>query len=335
MVKKALTLCLFALLFCAKSAKAYIGVQNIYPQPDWMTATRYKSGAPTQTFRVDFYGNIMPGENNTNDIGIGTVAYKTGYFNSLSVASGVVNVHEHFLNIPSTDSVGWLVPPTSNPWGLIVTTSGVNLYTSSFTVAGVYISTNLWISNTNYITTDIMQASGPPRNVVIFSTFNGVNMGTTTLTGSATFYGIDALGKSNSENIAFSTTSGFQQIYMGTVAPSYIGIGSICWVSISSISIIISSSTPGLSASTASVMIGMGWKLGLSNVVTAPGDVYKVLEGTTSTSLSTSNYNTPLGIAVDNSFAAGTGQGNNVQFANPYTSSRSYDVWYKARKSTP
>lgn len=61
-------------------------------------------GVPTRSVTIDYYGNILPGRNNSDNVGSSTEAFKTGYFGELFASSGIVNVHELFLDLPASDS---------------------------------------------------------------------------------------------------------------------------------------------------------------------------------------------------------------------------------------
>lgn len=135
-----------------------------------------------------------------------------------------------------------------------------------------------------------------PRNVVADVDF-ATSESTSTYVGSIVITGVDALGESAEETLTLSTNS---------------VTGNVAWSKITQV--VITATTIQTTDSNVNLELGTSDKLGLSNDITASGDIYKIVEdsadvqsgGTTNT-----NYNTYLPSTVP----AGT----------------NYELWYKAK----
>jgi len=229
---------LFAIMLLPHLAYT-IGPSN-RQKPDGWGLTRVEAGIATHTIRVDFDGNILPGRNDFSDIGESTHQYRNAYVGSLSVSSGIQNVHEYFSDVPAASSNA-----VTSGNGLTIT------------------STTLVDSGTTYITRDLTQMV-VPRNLVVRASFTTPSGTTTTLRGMATFYGINNLGINATEPIVFSTADTF---------------GSVAWASISSVTIEITSVTAGtFDPANVLVVFGSSDAIGLANVVESTGDIYKLVE---------------------------------------------------------
>ena len=156
-------------------------------------------GVPTRSVTIDYYGNILPGRNNSDNVGSSTEAFKTGYFGELFASSGIVNVHELFLDLPASDS-------------------------DSYKANGAIITTTTLIGGgTTFRLVDLTQ-SDACMNAVFRASFT-VGGSTSTLSAGATVYGTNCEGSVTEELIPF-----------GTLISS--GAGTVAWALISSVSII-------------------------------------------------------------------------------------------------
>lgn len=132
------------------------------------------------------------------------------------------------------------------------------------------------------------QTATVPRNITIYSSCT-IGAATTTLTGYATFYGIDNLGNFVSEMIKFTTGPVLQSTgvivapFLGsTTTPQNFGQGRVAFAVVSSITVQITSMTESFGQTQVSpvkFMIGWGNRLGLSNNITEVSDIYKIVEG--------------------------------------------------------
>ena len=146
----------------------------------------YTSGVSTDALCVDAQGTITPLRNLTNNIGSSRVRYRTAFLGDLDVASGTVNIVENFTNLTGENLTGML---------------------------NVAIATGILIrGGSTFIGVDLVQTTGAPRNLTLYFSSDSVSSGvgvfsTTTLVGSATFYGYDNKGNYTTEVILFSTAS--------------------------------------------------------------------------------------------------------------------------------
>lgn len=193
---------------------------------------------------------------------------------------------------------------------------------NTFRAAGFTISTtNLIVQASTYYTVNITTMPYG-RNIIVFSSYTNpglADIGTTTLVGYATFYGVNMLGQVASEQIMFST---FMPAQAPATSSSSIGVGNIAWSHISSFTVQITTITRVFTLTTKSVVlwIGQGSKFGLSNKYNDPADIYAVSE---------EDLNVPMTAARANPTY------NTVVFTNEPDSSKTYTVNYKAKASPP
>lgn len=215
-----------------------VAVENSPSQPDYFTAQNRSVGVSTTIFRIDYLGNLVPGINNTMDIGESSHAYRTAYLSTLNVSSGIVNLQQFFLDLPSADSDSY----RTGTGGIRVTT------------------TNLVVGITSTTTNFTQPVYG--RNIIIFSSFT-TGTDTTTVTGNAIVIGTDTTGKINRETISFSTTETS-------------GVGNIAWTYVSSITF--SATAISSATGDAFLFVGTGNRIGLNNNISAATDIYKLIE---------------------------------------------------------
>lgn len=197
-----------------------------------------------------------------------------GIGGKLDVQSGILNVHETFIDIAAASQTAYC---------------DVDISTATLIAA----TTTQTLANADY--TDIIT----PRNVTAVVTFD-TGVATTTVTGTLTVTGTTTRGTSTTESITVSTTS---------------ATGNIAWRTITSLAWSITAISGRADSTEASLQVGSGNKIGLSNDITAAGDVYKViatgaLESSSSYTLSTT-YDT-------------------IDFSDDPDGSSDYEVYYKA-----
>jgi hypothetical protein len=291
-------LAFFAFMFCAGTADAK---ENKPGQPDQWALSKSIKGVSTTTVRVDQDGNFYPGMNLAQTIGESTHAWIQAYIGQLyvdkilSLSTGSISSdHEVFLAIPDSS-------------------------TDAFKSGGLLLSTFSLTQNASvYYYADVTTQPVVPRDLIVFSSCT-VGVGTTTLIGNVTFYGLNAVGNSVQEMITFSTT------IPTSTDLSTGGLGVVAFASISSFSVQLTSVTDvfGLQTSSVIVMIGEWNKIGLSNVFTSTSDVYNVVEGISNVPVASTG--TGMRIDVANS---------TIYFKNPPNSSRNYQVWYRRKRSS-
>lgn len=255
MLKKIIGLSSFLVVSVISLSFGYVAVDGSYPTKDQWALSRMKNGQSTTTIRVDFYGNLLPGENNTNDIGESSHAYKAAYINDVYSKTGLISYKET-----------WLDPVAKSQVGVF---QGITISSDSLVQAG-----------TTYITADLTQPTFP-RNIVVFTsiTLNGVAITTGNITGTAIVKGVDSLGNSNTETLAVVST-----------ANATAGLGNIAWATISSVTIRLSVLSTGTIVGAVLIQncIGTGDKLGLVNDLNVVGDMYKAVEAGVDKSSATS-----------------------------------------------
>lgn len=310
-MKRLLAVFLFALACYPSFASAKEQTDRSRPNR-WRLEYRDATGISTEAVSVDADGNFLPGDNYQTSIGESSHSWKKVWTGSLYVASGIVNVLEVYPNllVGTTDVAKEAATAGVFARGFVISTRSLEAPTTN----------NLSNQATTYITTDFNQSSFTPRNVILYSvaasSWGGLGQTTTTLSGSATFYGIDSLGKANWEQISFSTTIPPQ---MGGVAlSSHVGVGNIAWATISSVTIQVTSMTQNtddfaVGAGVAVLNIAWGNKIGLINQIDSASDIYMVSHG-------------PVTADATN---------ETVYFAIAPNSSNTYRLRYKARTSTP
>jgi len=277
----------------------------------WRLEYRDQTGISTEAVSVDADGNFLPGDNYQTSIGESSHSWKKVWTGSLYVASGIVNVSEVFPNllVGTTDVAKKAATDGIFARGFVISTRVLEAPTTN----------NLSSQATTYVTLDINQSSLTPRNVILYSvaasTNGGLGITTTTLSGMATFYGIDSLGKANWEQITFSTT--IPPVVGGVALSSHVGVGNIAWVSISSVTIQVTSMTQNtddfvVGAGVAVLNIAWGNKIGLANSIDSSGDIYQ--------------NSVPITADTTN---------ETVYFAVAPNGTRTYQLRYKARTSTP
>lgn len=267
---------LTAFLALAFAARVFAGMPQDIMQPNIVgfgqeTNSRVSS---TPVIMIDWDGDLIPAKNLELSIGESTRAFKQGHFGTLNVTSGIVNIHEEFVDLASASLNG----------------AGLSSVGFSFTTDTLRGSTNTAIVADGQLRSPITQSSGAPRNLVVWaatsavSGWNGASIGTQTLCGTATFYGFDAFGDRIVEVIRFSTRNIGDPGLSGstnTVANSsdvvrYTGVGNHAWAYVSSFTVRIDSITNTYTNPTIVIKIGFGNKIGLANNVTSTADIYKV-----------------------------------------------------------
>lgn len=220
-----------------------------------------KTTAPIVGFDTD--GDLLPARNFKNDIGESTRSWKQGFFQSLSVASGVAIVVTDYTNLPSSTTI-----VEANPVEIRIPTS--TLLGAPTTYFSAFFSGNHNIS------------SGAPRNIVLYSSVTKIGITTTTLIWSATFYGINNLGQVVVENVR-GTTQAVDSSTFPNVIPShqydYRGVSNVAWARISSVTVQVTSMTATYGLGDVSdfiLRIGYGNKIGLSADVDEQADCHYV-----------------------------------------------------------
>lgn len=332
MFKRAYKALLFALI--AFSPGITHAVEKSY-----FTQGQFRNSVSTVMMRIDMDGNIIPGRNILSDLGESTHAWRTGYFGSIDVASGILNVHETFVNLSSGSLMG--------------------LRNNGFSVSTI----TLMNSASTYFDNDVLQTTGAPRNLIVFSTGDNGNttaqLSTSVLVGCVTFYGIDNKGNPVTEAIFFSTSVpsyanststilNYQPspgtVFGGTETARVLGVGNVAWAYISSFTVQVTSISGGgggngYSPLNATIAIGFGNKIGLANSISNVSDVYKIAaaggsggysNGVINPSLS---INTALDTVVFPFIASGNvpGSVSNV-LPNGLTT---IEVWYRVRRMIP
>lgn len=220
---------------------------------------------------INYYGDILPGRNNSNDIGNSTTAFKDIYARSVNMTGGNVTCQY------------WRALSSASLTGGGGNSTGVGFTVSSRTLAE---------GPTTYTDIDIDQSSGAARNVTLYfasSTISGTIgvLSTTTLIASATIYGYDSKGNFTSELIFASTnnpvalsTSTIAITGNGSNVVSSVGIGNVAWMYISSFTVQITSMTDsfGLNVLVPILRLGYGDKIGLPGNIDSLSDVIKVQE---------------------------------------------------------
>ena len=209
---------------------------------------------------VDHDGDILPARNDRQDLGESTRSWRKVFTGAIESPNGFINTHETFVGI-------------SSPNVQALSDNGFAISTIS-----VGVPTTLQY-------TSITQSSTVPRNLIVYSSATDIVtqivVGTMTLSGSATFYGVNAKGEQISELIYFSTRnvallSTMSVTHSGPVFNST-GVGNQAFafitsftVSLSSISDSMMGAVPGFTLN-----VGYGNKFGLANSVETSSDVYK------------------------------------------------------------
>lgn len=264
----------------------------------------------TMVIFLDQKGDWVPGRNLYSELGSSSHTWLTIYVGSLDVSSGVANFHETFVNLAS---------------GCINCALNIGVSTTIATVSTAAFSANV-----------ISASSSAPRNVIVYfsSDTNSSTVGllsTTTLVGSATFYGIDSNGYVVTEQVYFSTVqpSFSTATYSNSISSitdqvSVVGVGNVAWASISSVSVQITSMTAdfGLSVKGPTLNVGWGNKIGLADHFISTGDVYKVTE-----------FRADVSTSV---LITGSTTYNTIVFPTAPTSNLSIrEVWYRMRRLWP
>jgi hypothetical protein len=261
-------------------------------------------GTSTETVVIDHDGDFLPGRALVQDIGASSQPWNNVYTGGITVSSGIVNMHESFVDLSSGNATG------ARAGGLLISTA------------------NLIAGGSTYVGEAIVQSSGAPRNIIIVSSTVQVGASTTTLIGSATFYGYDGKGNFVSEMIRFSsrTIPISSTVTMTETNPVlYYGVGNVAFAYISSFTIQITSMTDAFGESTEQVRIMIGWgqKIGLANDLQATGDVYKVTQ-TGGSDVTIAASNPSLGINTDY---------DTIVFPTLPNGASEYQVWYTTKKS--
>ena len=184
-MKRLLAVFLFALACYPTFASAKEQTDRGRPNR-WRLEYRDNTGISTEAVSVDADGNFLPGDNYQTSIGESSHSWKKVWTGSLSVSSGIVNVNETFPSLlaGTTD----VAKPAG---GFFISTRSLEAPTTN----------NLSGEATTWVTLDINQSTLVPRNLIIYAvavaSANGIVITTTTVSGNATFYGIDNFGKSN------------------------------------------------------------------------------------------------------------------------------------------
>lgn len=217
----------------------------------------------TPVVMIDFDGDILPAQNDRQDLGESSRSYKTVFVDSIRSNVGFISQHLT-LRIAS-----------ASPSGL-----------GASEVAGFHVSSVAVGPATSYYLADISQSSSAPRNLIVKSSATYIS--TATLVGSVTFYGVDAMGRFASELIYFSSrdVSLISTMAVAHTAPviNSTGVGNLAWAYISSFTVSLSSISNSDNAENNEMRfylnVGWGNKFGLPNDITSSTDVYKVaLEG--------------------------------------------------------
>ena len=224
-------------------------------------------GSTSPVIGIDTDGDLLPGRNNRSDLGESTRTYKTIYGNDLNIVNGIAQVHETYVALASASFQG-LRPGGFSP-STAALINGGSTYTDSL----------------------ITQSSGAPRNITVWVSSNasglqGGGVSTTTYSGYVFLRGIDSKGNNETEFIYFSTNPVVwsTQTYSNTDASrgflNYVGIGTVAWSTVSSMTIVVTSMTAayGLNTATQCVNVSWGQKIGLSLNITTTTQVYKVVE---------------------------------------------------------
>ena len=189
-------------------------------------------------------------------------------FTGITPATGDLYVkgHQYNYNPMFNPTLVWVAPEAAS--GTAYATITIATYTTT-TNALLAPTTAMTLAIGSY--TDVIT----PRNLVFLasSTYAG---GTSYVKSSALVTGTDLFGNTQTETIAFSTSS---------TVPNYTGIGNRAWSSVTSVTITNSSCTVG-NVSTLVYYMGSGAKLGLSaylvNASSSTGtEVLKVIENKT------------------------------------------------------
>ena len=187
----------------------------------------------TVAFRIDALGNILPGQNEFSDVGEPTTTYRRGHFGSLDITSG------------TTFQQTWINPAASVSTGLILAVIST----------GGFISTGAV-----FVTADYVKQPDYPRNITFVSSFSFLTS-TVNLPVSATFYGVDAFGRTRFVNYTTRSTNPFY--------------GGDAWASISSFSVIAATAAFTTSFTSFRFEVGFSSSFGFYNVVQSTADIYK------------------------------------------------------------
>src|SRR3990167_11298603 len=155
---------------------------NPDPQRPDMVCWEFTVNGTSRGICIDYDGDILPVFNNDSDIGESTRAFRVGYFNSLNVASGIVNVSETFLDAAA-----------------VSTTALAALTVTSTTL--VNSGTTYVYSVPDFIQPDV------PRTIVLRSSWIAGNS-TATISLTALVIGSASTGQYLRESVSFSTTPG-------------------------------------------------------------------------------------------------------------------------------
>lgn len=290
------------------------GMPQDISQPDIVgfgqsNASRVSS---TPVVMIDYDGDILPAKNAQQDLGESTRSWKTGYFNSLRVSSGIMNTSDFFIDLSSGQLEGLLVGGFSFSTGTLIGSTAT-------AVQAVQIN----------------QTTGAFRNLTIFVASAATSVGpgtisTTTIAGTATFYGYNNLGFFVSEVIRFSTTTVGLSWSSNTVTNSsdvvrYIGIGNVAWAYVSSFTITVDSITQAFGLMTAFpfIKIGFGQKIGLTNNIVNTADVYKITE---EGGLDTTNSTNNPAVVIDTTY-------DTIVFQTLPNGINEKKVWYKTLRN--
>ena len=230
------------------------------------------SSESSSAVRVDYYGNVLPGRNLSQDVGASSNVWNNVYTKSIFSPRGIFSVHEYFSDVSAKN----------------------NQLLGIFTIS----TTTLGSAGTTYVTADLAQPKYP-RNIIVVSSFT-VGMTTETVSGTVVIIGTDSLGNPMTETLTLVSTDN-----------ATVGIGSVTWCGVSSITIRNVTFGAGLSA-TGYICVGTGVKIGLGWHIMSNGDVYKVLEAGSDS----------ITYTVNADF-------NSIQFAAEPDGSKDYNVWYK------
>lgn len=278
---------------------------DIWRLDSHMGNARSRVTPSTSVVTLDADGDFKPGRHAVQDLGESTDTWREIYAVAVIITSGIVNVHETFVDL----------------------SSGVN---SGMTPLGVSIPTSTLLeSPTTYVAVNVTQTTGAPRNLICFSSAGaGVPNTTTTLIMSATFYGYNGKGEFVSEWIQTSTNSiswSTTTVSNTTDVVKYVGVGNVAFAYVSSFTVQITSMTNAFGLSTAGpiIVIGFGQKIGLANNVEATADVYKITNaGGADVTNPTLN---PL-ISIDTTY-------DTIVFSPQPNGVDEKGVWYKVKRS--
>lgn len=219
---------------------------------------------------INYDGSIIPARNVEQNLGKSTQAWNQIYGNFLTVNQGITNHREEWIDVSSASPTGLAFPGGNFAF---------TFATSAVSNQGQSISTPVASGLGAFA---LVQSSCMPRNIIIQSSHSFVAaLTTTTLSGSATFYGVNNLGRVTSENILFSTTI-VQLISTATISNAGLppvawrGVGNVPWAYISSVTLSLSSTSATMADLSYSVAIGWGNKFGLANTIATSSSVYKV-----------------------------------------------------------